>query len=77
MSRTFCASIILALVSYEKSEIYKLGFKLAVNSDQLCRGFPKWKPYSLAHQLRTSSGSVVANYVEGFGCPGLFEADHR
>lgn len=64
-------------MSYEKSEIYKLGFRLAILTEQLCRGLPEHEQYCLAQQLRNSSRSIVANYVEGYVRQTTSIADHR
>lgn len=64
-------------MSYKKSEVYKLGFRLAILTERLCRGLPKHEQYCLAQQLRNSSRSIVANYVEGYVRQTTSMADHR
>ena len=64
-------------MSYKKSKIYRLGHKLVLQSEAVCRNFPSHEKYALAQQLRNSSRSVVANYVEGYVRQSLLPADHR
>ena len=64
-------------MSYKRSEVYRLGFRLAILTEQLCRGLPKHEQYCLAQQLRNSSRSIVANYVEGYVRQTTSRADHR
>ncbi len=64
-------------MSYKRSEIYKLGFRLAILTEQFCRGLPKHEQYCLGQQLRNSSRSIVANYVEGYVRQTTSLKDHR
>ena len=64
-------------MSYKKSCIYRLAYRLAVETEDVCRSFPAYERYSLAQQLRNSSRSVVANYVEGYIRQGRLPLDHR
>ncbi len=64
-------------MSYKRSEVYKLGLRLAILTEQLCRGLPKHEQYCLAQQLRNSSRSIVANYVEGYVRQTTSIKDHR
>ncbi|MBI2821313.1 MAG: four helix bundle protein [Acidobacteria bacterium] len=63
-------------MSYKKSRIYQLGYHLALKVESLCRTFPKHEQFALAQQLRNSSRSVVANYVEGYVRQERFKPDH-
>ena len=63
-------------MSYLKSEIYKLGFQLAISTEGICRAFPRHEQFCLGRQLRSSSRSIVANYVEGYVRQGLSKNDH-
>jgi four helix bundle protein len=64
-------------MSYKNSSIYQLAYQLALNTEELCRTFPAHERYSLAQQLRNSSRSVVANFVEGYIRQGRLPFDHR
>ena len=64
-------------MSYKKSKVYRLGYKLVLQTEGICRSLPGHERYALAQQLRNSSRSVVANYVEGYVRQGLLSADHR
>ncbi len=64
-------------MSYKKSKIYRLGFKQALLVETACRNFPKHELYSLAQQIRNSSRSIVANYVESYIRQKYFPADYR
>jgi four helix bundle protein len=64
-------------VSYKNSDIYRKAFELAVNVETLCRSFPRHEQFALAEQLRNSSRSIGANYVEGYIRQNLLPTDHR
>lgn len=64
-------------MSYKNSKVYQLGYELVLHVETVCRSFPRHEQYSLAQQLRNSSRSIVANYVEGYVRQGHFSADHR
>ncbi len=64
-------------MSYKRSEVYRLGFRLAILTEQLCRGLHKHEQYCLSQQLRNSSRSIVSNYVEGYVRQTTSRADHR
>ena len=64
-------------MSYKKSKIYRLGFKQALLVETACRKLPKHELYSLAQQVRNSSRSIVANYVESYIRQKYFPADYR
>jgi len=64
-------------MSYTNSKIYKLGFQLAVQAEQLCRTFPKHEQFALAQQLRNASRSIAANYAEGYVRETRFPSDWR
>lgn len=53
-------------MSYKTSKIYQLGYQLALSVEGVCRRFPQREQHALAQQLRNSSRSIVANYVEGY-----------
>ena len=64
-------------MSYRKSENYQLGFKQAVLVEEVCRKFPRHELYSLTQQLRNSSRSIVANYVESYVRQKYYPSDFR
>jgi four helix bundle protein len=64
-------------MSYRKSSVYQIGYQLALNCEEICRRLPSHERYALAQQLRNSSRSIVANYVEGYIRQGLLSKDHR
>jgi four helix bundle protein len=56
------------MAGYEDSEIYKLAKKLAVEIHRMTlKELPKFEMYEEGSQIRKSSKSVVATYVEGYG----------
>ena len=56
------------MASYEDSEVYKLAKQMAaeIHRMTLCE-LPKFEMYEQASQIRRSSKSIVANFVEGYG----------
>ena len=56
------------MASYEDSAIYKLGKQLAAEIHEMTlKELPKYEMYEEGSQIRKSSKSVVATYVEGYG----------
>ena len=56
------------MAGYEDSEIYKLAKRLAVEIHKMTlEELPKFEMYEEGTQIRKSSKSVVATYVEGYG----------
>jgi four helix bundle protein len=56
------------MASYEDSELYKLAKRLAIEIHSMTlEELPKFEMYEEASQIRRSSKSVVATYVEGYG----------
>ena len=56
------------MASYEDSKIYKLGKRLAVEIHEMTlKELPGYEMYEEGSQIRRSSKSVVATYVEGYG----------
>ncbi len=54
--------------SYEDSEVYKLAKQLAVEVHRMTfEELPKFEMYEEGSQIRRSSKSIVANFVEGYG----------
>jgi four helix bundle protein len=54
--------------SYEDSEVYKLAKQLAVEVHRMTlEELPKAEMYEEGSQIRRSSKSIVANFVEGYG----------
>ena len=53
-------------MSFKNSRIYQVGYELALDVERICKNFPRHEQYALAEQLRNSSRSIVANYVEGY-----------
>ena len=64
-------------MSYKHSNIYQLGYELALRVENVCRKFPRHEQYALALLLCNSSRSIAANYVEGYVRQTHFLADHR
>ena len=54
-------------MGYRKLQIYSISFDLFIRTHKASRTLPKYEMYELGSQLRRSSGSVVANIVEGYG----------
>ncbi len=50
---------------------------MVIETEQICQSFPKYEQPCLARQLRNSSRSIVANYVEGYVRQKLSSRDHR
>ena len=56
------------MTSYEDMDVYKLAKKMAVEVHLMTlRELPKFENYEQGSQIRRSSKSVVANFVEGYG----------
>jgi len=51
---------------YEKLEIYRLGYKLAVEIHRITMSLPKFELYEEGGQIRRSSKSVPAQIAEGY-----------
>ncbi len=64
-------------MSYKKSKIYRLGLEQALLVEVVCKKFPKHEQYTLSQQIRKSSRSIVANYVESYVRQKYFPADYR
>ena len=54
-------------MGYRKLQIYTISFDLFLRTHRESHKLPKYEMYELGSQLRRSSGSVVANIVEGYG----------
>ena len=54
-------------MGYRKLQIYTITFDLFLRTHRESHKLPKYEMYELGSQLRRSSGSVVANIVEGYG----------
>ncbi len=53
---------------YEDTEIYKVGVKLAAEVHRMTlTELPKYEMFAEGDQIRRSSKSIVANFVEGYG----------
>jgi len=52
--------------SYRDLDVFNLAYTLAMVVFRLTAHFPKEERYSLVDQMRRSSRSVCANFVEGF-----------
>jgi four helix bundle protein len=56
------------VAGYEDTDIYKLAKQMAVEIHQMTLNeLPKFEMYKQGSQIRRSSKSVVANFVEGYG----------
>ena len=54
--------------SYEDSDVYKLAKQMAVEIHRMTLNeLPKFEMYEQGSQIRCSSQSIVANFVEGYG----------
>ena len=54
--------------SYEDSDVYKLAKQMAVEIHRMTLNeLPKFEMYEQGSQIRRSSKSIVANFVEGYG----------
>ena len=53
-------------MGYRKLQIYSISFELFLKTHKESLRLPKYETYELGSQLRRSSGSVVANIVEGY-----------
>jgi four helix bundle protein len=67
-----------AIRSFEDLEVYRRGYRLALELHKLSLSFPKIEQYALADQIRRASKSVCANIAEGFARQRSSSADfHR
>ena len=58
----------MAARGYEDTEIYKLAKKLVVEIHKMTLAeLPKYEMFAEGDQIRRSSKSIVANFVEGYG----------
>jgi four helix bundle protein len=56
------------MASYEDSGLYKLAKQMAVEIHKMTLDeLPKFEMYEQGSQIRRSSKSIVANFVEGYG----------
>jgi four helix bundle protein len=56
------------MASYEDSEVYKLAKQMAVDIHRMTlNDLTKFEMYEQGSQIRRSSKSIVANFVEGYG----------
>jgi four helix bundle protein len=56
------------VASYEDTALYKLAKQMAVELHQVTLNeLPKFEMYEQGSQIRRSSKSIVANFVEGYG----------
>ena len=53
--------------SYRDLEIFKISYKLALESHRSSLKLPKYELYELGSQLRRSTKSIVFNITEGYG----------
>ena len=51
---------------YRDLKVYQLAYKLAMDTFNESKSFPKEERYSLTDQIRRSSRSIAANIAEGF-----------
>jgi len=52
--------------TYTDLEVFKKAYKLAMDSFELSKSFPKEERYSLTDQIRRSSRSVCVNFGEAY-----------
>ena len=56
------------MTSYEDMDVYKLAKQMAVDIHRMTLNeLPKFEMYEQGSQIRRSSKSIVANFVEGYG----------
>jgi four helix bundle protein len=56
------------MASYEDLDVYKLAKQMAVDIHRMTLNeLPKFEMYEQGSQIRRSSKSIVANFVEGYG----------
>lgn len=61
---------------YEDTEVYKLAKKLAVEIHRMTlEELPKFEMWEEGSQIRRSSKSIVANFVEGYGMK-MYKGDY-
>ncbi len=54
-------------MSYERLQVYRKSYELALEIHKESLGFPKAEQYELSSQLRRASKSISANIAEGMG----------
>ncbi len=64
-------------MSFEKSGLYTLSYRLALDVESICLAFPKREEFLLAQQLRKAARSIAANYAEGYVRQELLPMDFR
>ena len=63
--------------SFEDLEVYRRGYKQALEIHKFSLNFPKIEQYAMADQVRRASKSVCANIAEGFARQRSSAADFR
>lgn len=53
--------------TYKDLDVYKISFRLFIETHQFTFNLPKYEMYELGSQIRRSADSVNSNIVEGYG----------
>lgn len=62
---------------YEKLDVYKRSFDIALKIHEFSKTLPKIEQYSLADQMRRGGMSICANIAEGHGKSHFSNAEFR
>lgn len=54
-------------MSYERLEVYRAAYQMAIEIHRLTREFPKHEIYEMGSQLRRAAVSIALNIAEGYG----------